>query len=80
MPHTPTYCRYPCELAHEISSSSPLSAWATHDGLLADADAEVVVVVRATSYALGTVAMKSRVYSVLGGWRGWIRSLCMAGC
>jgi hypothetical protein len=51
---------------HHISPSSPLASWATPEGLLRDADAELVVVVRATQYADSSAAMRSRVYSVLG--------------
>ncbi|WIA36749.1 hypothetical protein OEZ86_008018 [Tetradesmus obliquus] len=69
--------RYPVVVGHEIGPDSPLKDWITPDGMLQDADAEIVVVASATQYITSHLAMRSKVYSVLGSIR-W--GHCYAPC
>eukprot|EP00879_Flechtneria_rotunda_P009517 GHRR01009961.1.p1 GENE.GHRR01009961.1~~GHRR01009961.1.p1 ORF type:complete len:908 (+),score=299.94 GHRR01009961.1:108-2726(+) len=61
--------RYPVVLGHEIGADSPLKGWTTREGMLQDADAEIVVVASATMYITSHHAMRSKVYSVLASIR-----------
>uniref|UniRef100_A0A383WNJ7 Inward rectifier potassium channel C-terminal domain-containing protein n=1 Tax=Tetradesmus obliquus TaxID=3088 RepID=A0A383WNJ7_TETOB len=69
--------RYPVVVGHEIGPDSPLKDWITPEGMLQDADAEIVVVASATQYITSHLAMRSKVYSVLGSIR-W--GHCYAPC
>eukprot|EP00775_Hariotina_reticulata_P012504 gene12504-12639_t len=61
--------RYPVVVGHEIGPMSPLQEWITPEGMLKDADAEIVVVATATMYVTSHLSMRSKVYSVLGSIR-----------
>ncbi|CAG9462166.1 unnamed protein product [Pedinophyceae sp. YPF-701] len=59
------WLRFPTELRHDTSASgSPLAAWSSPEGLLADAGSELVVVVEGTHLGTGSTVIRRRTYRV----------------
>ncbi|KAJ9515642.1 hypothetical protein QJQ45_021749 [Haematococcus lacustris] len=68
-PAEPTL-RLPVIMTHALDEEgSPLAAWTSLAAKRQDADAEILVTVRATCYASNRIQQRTKVYSVLSGVR-----------